>query len=171
MGKYNKKESNKKYKRSLRGKALGIYHSQVQTSIKRGHKLPEYTKKEFVDWIIGNDRYIELHSNWVESGYKRFQAPSCDRIDDYKSYSFDNIQLVTWEENHKKGASDIRNGINTKKCKSVIMVSDDDKKLIQFHSTLSAARYFGKNDSSFIVKAIKKGCKAYGFKWKYAEHT
>ena len=41
-------------------------------------------------------------------------APSIDRKDDYKPYTFDNIQLTTWQQNKAKGHEDCKNGINNK---------------------------------------------------------
>jgi len=57
-----------------------------------------FTRKEFFGFVIGNE-YEEMHEAWVNSGYERGLCPTVDRIDPYKGYSIENIQIITREDN------------------------------------------------------------------------
>jgi len=80
-----------------------MYSHQKQNSIKRGHQLPKYTKAELTQWLFSQESFDKLYDIWVKSGYITTLKPSVDRIDDKKGYSFNNIQLMTWGDNCKKG--------------------------------------------------------------------
>lgn len=81
-----------------------IYSHQQEASRKRGHKPPTYTVKELRNKYLNTELYRQLHAEWVVSGYDKYKAPSFDRLDNFKGYSFDNIQLVTWEVNDRLGS-------------------------------------------------------------------
>tara|TARA_R110000744_G_scaffold266531_1_gene380544 strand:- start:13 stop:462 length:450 start_codon:yes stop_codon:yes gene_type:complete len=89
--------------RSKLGKLKKLYDKQVQSSKKRGHNKPLYTKKEFVDMFINDSDYLRHYDNWVNNNYIRYFSPSFDRKDDDKPYTFDNIQIMYWFENDLKG--------------------------------------------------------------------
>jgi hypothetical protein len=46
--------------------------------------------------------FQDLFDAWVASGYAKKMVPSLDRIDPTKTYSLDNVRLVTWYENYCK---------------------------------------------------------------------
>jgi len=97
-----------------------IYNSQCYSSKARNDSPPEYTKQELKEWLINQPNFKTLHINWIKSNFNKWITPSVDRTDDYNGYSLDRIQLMTWEENKRKGESDMRNGINNKQSKAVI---------------------------------------------------
>jgi hypothetical protein len=99
------KECIKDAHRSLKGRINRIYYDQHIYSKKRGHHPPNYTRDELATWMYANG-YEELHKKWVESGYIKALSPSCDRLDNKKGYSLDNIQLVTWKINHRNNTGD-----------------------------------------------------------------
>ena len=80
-----------------------VWMSQRHVSEKRGHQPPAYTKQELGEWIKSQPNFQELFDKYIESGFDSWLKPSVDRLDDNKGYSFDNIQLITWKENHDKG--------------------------------------------------------------------
>lgn len=88
--------------RSYLNKMTLMYNTQVQNSKKRRHPPPNYTESDFRDWCIRNG-YKRMYENWEKSKYNRWMAPSADRLDDDKPYTLDNLQLVTWEHNSKRG--------------------------------------------------------------------
>jgi len=94
--------------RSVIGKLKTIYHSQLRNSRSRGHEEPQYSLEEFVAKYSVNGEYIRLHTEWADSNYDKFLAPSFDRLDDSKGYSFDNLQVVTWKRNNTKAHEDMR---------------------------------------------------------------
>lgn len=48
------------------------------------------------------EKFKKLFDDYVNSNFEKMLNPSIDRIDDFKSYVFDNMQLITWEENYIK---------------------------------------------------------------------
>ena len=76
---------------------------------------PSYTLQELKDWVFVHG-YQALFDAWAGSGFKRMCAPSVDRLDSSKSYTFDNIRLVPWQENIDKiGLDNFRNPRSTNK--------------------------------------------------------
>ena len=155
------------YRHSKEGIVNKIYNHQIETSKQRKHQLPSYTKDELQEWLFNQPNFDKLYNNWVESGYDKWLKPSTDRKDDYKSYTIDNIQLMTWKENFNKGHNDRKNGINNKQSKAVLQFNINGKLINRYHSMKYAGRVTG-----FEVKSIRRTCKgerktAYGFVWRY----
>lgn len=94
---------NKQYRRTLTGLTVRIYTNQVGSSKDRNHPAPAYTKAELTKWLLAQPLYHTLHSQWVSFCYYKWLTPSVDRIDSTKPYTLDNIQLMTWIDNHNKG--------------------------------------------------------------------
>ncbi len=147
-----------------------IYNCQKWNSKKRGHNPPEYTSKELIEWLFAQDKFHQLYDNWKASGYDTNIIPSCDRIDDNKGYSLENIQLMTWGENNRKGNDDMRAGklINgTNPQKPVIQYDLLGNKINEFHSIKEAERQTGIPNTN-ISKCCRDIFKQTGaFKWSY----
>ncbi len=94
------------YSRTKKGVVTQLYKHQRTNSKKRGHRMPEYSKKELEDWLYSQSLFHELYNEWVQSGYKNRLKPSIDRKDDDIHYCMANIQLMTWQANNKKGHKD-----------------------------------------------------------------
>lgn len=158
-------ETAEAYKKTEAGVITTIYAHQRSHSKVRGHDFPTYTKQELKKWLQENG-FKELFNAWVASGYKKEFKPSVDRLNDYQNYTLDNIQLVTWKENHTKGMEDIKAGINNKTSKAVIQYSKDGTFIKEFYSGIEASRQTGV-DQSNIAKCCKGKYKhAGGFIWK-----
>jgi len=157
----------KAYRRTKIGLISKIYYHQRDASKMRGHSFPEYTKNELESWLMSLDLFHELHSKWVISGYDKMKVPSVDRIDDYKGYSFSNIQIMTWKENKDKHHSDRKLGINNKDSLSVIQYSNDDIFMAEYHSINEASRATGIASSSIHAFCSGKVIKEKPFKWEY----
>ncbi len=161
-------DSKKKYRLSKKGVVGDIYSGQKATSISRGHRPPEYTKKELSEWLFSQELFHVLYSEWVNSGYDRHVKPSVDRKYDDIHYCFNNIQLMTWKENNLKAHNDVMCG-NTAKSnsKKVIQIILDGKFTTVHNSIAQASRYTGVS-SSHICECCKGQRKsAGGFKWRY----
>ena len=161
-------ERSKVYRRSEHGKINDMYNHQRKRSKKNKWGGPMYSFDEFKDWVLKNDNWSVIYSDWVKSGYDVNKAPSIDRIDDYDIYRFENIRLVTWDENNKSHHADRRNGINNKINKSVLMYSKDGEYIREFHSLAAASRFVGVYYSK-ISASIKRGGTCAGYVWEFRE--
>lgn len=157
--------------RDEKGLISRIYRSQKATSKNRGHVPPCYSRDELSDWLYLND-YKKLHSNWVGSGYEKELKPSVDRIDDYRGYSLENIQLLTWGENSKKAYNQRRNAVGLSGdsvCKSVDQFSLSGNFIKSHKSIAIAAR-----ETNCSSRGISKACCGHkdssdGFKWRHSK--
>ena len=93
-----------KYKKTKTGVINTMYGSQRGLSRKREHHLPRYTHQELKEWCFKQPIFHKLYRNWVKSGYYKMAKPSCDRLDNSKGYTFDNLRIVTFHENAAGGA-------------------------------------------------------------------
>jgi hypothetical protein len=155
------------HRRTKQGVIKTIYSTQRSSSKYRNHPLPTYSRDELKEWVFSQPIFHELYDKWVKSGYNRWEKPSCDRIDDYKGYSFDNIQLMTWGENSLKGNQDQINGVNTKMSKSVSQYSMSGELVNTFHSQHHAGRETGIQSQNINKCCSGKRNHAGGFIWRY----
>lgn len=156
-----------KYRRTKKGWVTSLYASQRQHSKRRGHKMPEYTKEELLEWVSKQGNCEELFTAWEDSGFKRNLRPSVDRIDDNRGYFFDNIQLVTALENFKNSHRRNKRGEYKNISKEVVQLALDGDIIRMFKSTMDAHRTGGFNQSH-IASVCRGERKTHGgFKWKY----
>lgn len=159
-----------KYNRSKKGLINRIYNSQKNNSIYRGYSVPAYTLCELKKWCLSQDVFHELYYKWVDSKYNKELRPSIDRKNDYKSYTFSNIQIITWRENYIKYCNDAINGINTKRCKGVKKYDLSGNFIEEYYSISEAARQNNMDNKhiSSVCKGVKSRGSANGFIWRYA---
>ena len=77
---------------SKEGLLYGIYHGQKSSAQRRRHPLPTYSLFALIEWCMNQKTYHKLFEAWEKSGYKHELVPSINRLDESKSYSFDNIE-------------------------------------------------------------------------------
>jgi len=159
------------YKHTKYGLMSLIYSSQCGSSKRRCAELPKYTRSDLFNWAIKQDKFSILFDNWENSNYKKDLIPSVDRIDDYKSYTIDNIQLMTWEENSIKGHSDQIKGINNKRNKIVLQFDLNDNFIEEYHSLRHASRSTGVNLGDMSYACNGKLKTAGKFIWKYKDNN
>ena len=153
--------------RKLKNKPGHIFDSQKLHSKRRGDPVPVYTKQELIDWCLRQPLYHKLHKEWVKSKYNRKLAPSCDRIDDYKPYTLDNLQLTTWGENESRSHSDTKNGINNKRNKAVVQLTKNSKFITNYHSISEATRQTGVAHANISSCCRRERKSAGGYIWKF----
>lgn len=155
--------------RSKNGLSIQIYADQTKVSRRRNHPAPSYTRLQLRDWLLIQPNYDELHTRWVDSGYARMKVPSCDRLNDYKPYTFDNLQLISWEDNKQKSHDDAKTGRNRKLSKSVIQMTLDRSLIKVHHSAKHAGRVTGAGQGSIsrCCNAKSTDYTAGGFRWMY----
>ncbi len=144
-----------------------IYLRQVLSSKSRKDPLPIYTKKEFTEWMTNNKLFDTIYNIWKESDYQKKLIPSVDRINDYKGYSFDNIQLMTWQENKNKYHNDAKNGINRKICKSINQYEYSGKFIQTFYSAAEAKMILNIKNLHISQACSDKSITAHGYQWRY----
>lgn len=154
------------YKRTIKGLINTIYNHQKETSKKRSMRLPTYSESRLYDFIVSNDSFESIYSEWVKSNYITELRPSIDRLNDYIGYTLDNIQLMTWGENKAKGHNDRREGRNNKTSKAVDQFDLDGILLNTFHSIAEANRQT--KATRYAIRSCCKGDRktAGGYKWK-----
>jgi len=155
------------YRRTKYGLIQKIYKKQVEKSKERNHGLPEYTLHELREWMLSQDIYHKLHAEWVESEYDTQKIPSCDRLDDYKGYSFDNLRIVTWRENQQKEYDDRKNGLNNKLNNPVSQYSKNGELIRHFHSHQEAQRVTGVEAT--LISRCRRGLQKHAGKFLWRE--
>lgn len=90
------------FQRTRLGMSGCIYRDQEKDSKRRNHLPPDYSLESFREWLFNCENFELLYNNWVSSEYNKNKRPSVDRLDDSIGYNFNNIQLLTWEENNEK---------------------------------------------------------------------
>ena len=163
------KEYKKAYRHTKEGLARQIYGHQKLSSKRRNHPLPNYTSDKLKEWLFSQKLFHELFDNWKASGFDKMMVPSCDRIDDYKPYTLENLQLMSWNDNFLKGHRDRKNGVNNKMNKPVIQLTLDGQVVGVYHSMMQASRETGINVGNIHSACNGRYKTAGGFKWKYKD--
>lgn len=158
----------KEFRRSKAGLVAKILFSQRRSSKRRNHPMPDYSREELQAWLFGRPNFDELYQNWVNSGFDKIETPSCDRINDYKPYTLDNIQLTTWAVNNARAYSDRKNGINNKVSKAVMQLTREGIVIAEHHSAMQAARVSGIRQSGISLCCRGDRPTAGGFVWCFA---
>lgn len=163
---------------SKEGKLAHAYQQQKQRCVKKGWPAPTYNQEELVTWGMSNPQYHALFEAWENSGFRKELSPSIDRLDDYTSYTLDNIQITSWKDNNHKGRYWQVIGENTKNSLAVDQLDMSGVFINRFHSIKAAARALSIDDSKIgnVCKGVpvKKGrgfstpVSAGGFKWRYS---
>lgn len=97
------KNSILKYQRSVDGLIAKIYSNQRQRCRERNKSMPKYDLEQLRKWCKKQDKFSCLYSMWIKSKYNKNKTPSIDKINPLGNYTFENMQLMTWSENHEKG--------------------------------------------------------------------
>lgn len=148
-----------------------IYDSQKLSCRIRKHDMPKYTKEELKKYLLDNEVFNSLFEQWVKSNYKTRLKPSIDRLNDYSTYSFDNIRIVTFRENKSKAHSNKRNAIGTSanQCKAVVQ-KDLKGNIIKIYPSISiASREMNIPHQNITKVCQKKRHTAKQFRWEYLD--
>lgn len=151
-----------------------IYSSQLDSSKRRNHPNPSYTQQEFIEWMQGQKLFDYYYDNWVNSGYKKAYKPSVDRLDDFKPYSFDNIQLTIVLGNQAHAIQDKQAGIGTqgKQTYKVRAINLKTGEMEIFPSSSYAVKALALRGIPVNRQNIQKVCHGQrpqcgGFHWEY----
>lgn len=158
------------------------FNHQVRSCTHRGYQQPIYTKDELVKWGLNNPEFHILYEQWKSAGYHKSLKPSIDRINDYISYTFDNIQFVTFSVNQQNYYQNTIGGKTTKKSIAVDQLNLDGEFIKRFPSIQLAGRELNippiniqrcctgkpvnfKRNGKSLTRVQKT---AGGFKWRYS---
>lgn len=164
---YKKKASS--YSRTKSGVISKIYGHQKDNSVKRNHIPPCYSFNELREWCYAQEIFHEIYDSWVLNNFDSNLKPSIDRRDDYLPYSFENIRIITWDENNKKANRDRVNGINNKNSLAILQFTLDNVFIAEYHSSKDAERKTDINHRHIlnVCKKKPKYITAGGYKWEY----
>ena len=92
-----------------------------------------------------------------------YDKPSVDRIDPNKGYEMDNIQILSWRENRRKGDKEV----SLKKQKPIFVCDMTGTRLKRFNSIKEAVIKLGLNQS--LVSSVLGGKRNHtgGYKFIY----
>jgi len=154
--------------RTKKGLVTRIYGNQRNSAKERGHELPTYTNKELREWLFSQSLFHILYDNWKRLDYQTEYVPSVDRKNDYISYTMSNIQLITWDENRRKGHSDMKSGKNTKTSKKVSQYTKEGELIKTHYSIHEAGRCTGVGFQNISKCCNGKRKSIGGFVWRFA---
>jgi len=161
------KESRLEFYKTKDGLISKIYSRQIQASKQRNHNEPQYTLQWLKNWLFGQELFHNLYKEWAINGFDVNLIPSVDRKDDYKGYTKDNIQIMTWGENRNKGHQYRTIGKNNKQNKSVLQFTKDMALVKEYHSLNEARRQTGVSSGNISECCSGSRKSAGGFIWKY----
>ena len=161
------------FRKTRKGIVASIFQHQKSHSKRRGHAEPEYSQEALEEWMFSQEGFEGLYNDWCEGGFKTKDKPSIDRIDNEKGYSFDNIQLTTWEGNLRNEARDIVQGKLYNGHKRVAQYNLSGSLVAEYFSVAQASRETGICDRSLAACCRKEPHRltAGGFKWEYIQST
>jgi hypothetical protein len=144
-----------------------IYRRNVGTARKTGKEIL-YSLEEFLEWISKNDQFFKMYRIWVQDKQNKGLTPHIARIDPSKSYTLDNLEVLSKKQWRRKMFKPIE---QWNKEKTVLICTYD--------SIVEAERATGVITSEIVGVAKKrvvkkKGKKPYvmrsggGYYWKYS---
>ena len=158
------------YKTTVRGQVSSIYNHQKRNSRVRGHPPPTYSFEWLAVKSLNCKDYMRIHNFWVDNGCPKHLSPSYDRIRDNDPYTWDNIQIMTWQENEQKSRDDMRSGkiINNGHPQKVVYQYTLHSVFVgEYHSMQEASRQTGIPAGNICKACQGVRYSAGGFLWSY----
>jgi len=155
-----------KWQKTPKGWASAVYTNQCNNSRRRGHPKPTYSRVQLLNWAQFNGLDLLL-VRWSEYGYAQKERPSVDRLSETEGYTLDNIQLVTWDENHTKNSIEVINGKSTPRTKPVRQLTLQGESIAEFYNIREASRKTGIRSSAISNVCVGRKNKTGGFRWEH----
>lgn len=156
-----------RYTHTKKGLTTHIYLMQKASCKKCNNPIPTYTALELRGWLFNQLLFHHLYTLWVTSGYDKWQKPSVNRLNDYISYTLNNIELTTRRGNMNKYHEDVRLGVNKKTSKAINQYTKQGKFIATYRSLTVAQVATGIHNAhiSKVCHSIRKT--AGGYIWKF----
>lgn len=156
--------------RTKHGLINQMYTCSVRRSRHRAHNPPSYSREDLRIWVLNHINFDQLYNDWVKSEFNKMQTPSIDRLDEFKGYSFDNIRLVTWQDNVNAAAKNMiyDMGVREKCCKAVVKLTLSGDFVQEYFSVTEASRKNNVRQAS-ISSAIDHRTVTANHAWAFAE--
>jgi len=148
----------RRFRKTKNGLLVNLYHKM------KNRKGVDFTLAEFRQLYLFNRKFNELFNAWVKSGYKKALKPSIDRINFRLPYKINNMQLMTWEQNRRKGNIEVA----IQRMRPVIMRDINGGFVHKFDSIKSAVSITGYRQGLISACLSGKRRKTGNFEFQYA---
>jgi hypothetical protein len=149
-------EATRKFRKTKKGVLTNSYGHQKQ------RRNVEYTLKELHEKFLHDKKFNRIYEEWVNSGYDLQFKPTIDRINCKKTYTIENIQILSWSENRYKQRMELK----LIRAKPIAMLKGDVV-VEKFKSVSDAVRKTGlsQGNISSCLTGKRKTCD--GYMWRY----
>lgn len=169
-------QKTKKYHKTQNGWASQSWNALNCATKKRKHAPPNFTFNEFKTWVFitNGKKFKKLYDKWKKSNYETYSRPSINRLDDYRPYTFKNMELVTWKINLKKSHEcekclKARIKVGKDKGRPIYQYSLKGKFIKEFPSSCKASKILGINKTGILSVCNKKFSKVNNFIWRFKD--
>lgn len=134
----------------------------MERSRLKGFPSPDYSLDWLHETFLNDIKFRRLYDEWVRSGFDKWKKPTIDRINRLKSYTKDNIQLLSWEDNRAKENNERRSR------KGRVIQYKDGVEIARYVSQRQLIRQTGFSQGlvSAVLNGKKKHYKGYTFKYE-----
>lgn len=157
-----KLEATRRFRRTPKGVLTNLYSKMRERTKRNGLEKMDFSLKEFHETFLCDDQFLEIYQEWVESGFDTYKKPSVDRKDNEKGYSRNNIQILSWEENRRKGDAE-----NSRVTTPIIMFDKNGNKAAEFESIKFAVEVTGFSQGNISMCCQGKREHVHGYKFRY----
>lgn len=176
MGNSRDKKLYEKTKHTITG-WFNVHYKRIQSRQRQKYGIDlSFDRWDLERWVIEEkyDEFVRLFKEWRDSGYEKMLVPSIDRIDCMRGYTFDNMQIITWQQNAEKYNEEEREkyGLNTceqmqKATRKGVRQIKDGKVVKEYISLSEASRETGISTSVICECCKGKRRSGKGYRWIY----
>lgn len=156
-------ENTREFRRTPKGVLTNLYHKMKERNKKNNRGELEFSLKDFHDKYLNNENFLKIYQNWVDSMYIAYEKPSIDRENPDEGYVIDNLQMMTWKENRRKGDIENSNRITT----AIVMCDFDGTVIKEFESVKQAVVETGLSQGNIVMCCQGKRNHTGGYVFKY----
>lgn len=95
-------ENTRRWRQTYKGLTANLYAKIRERSKRNNRQNDEYSLGEFRIWLKSTN-FHDLFRKWEANAFVGDKRPSVDRINPLDGYRFENMQVITAQENRAKG--------------------------------------------------------------------